>query len=77
MTPALKSLDYFTPLKLEKVNLGKPQKKVLLLIAGPLRGGRGKGPAIKEKITFLKTFKKDLLPFKNKYFTLTYRNMDI
>ena len=27
--------------------LGKPQKKILLLMAGPLRGG-GKGPAILE-----------------------------
>ena len=33
--------------------LGKPQKKILLLMAGPLRGGRRvKGWAIKEKITF-------------------------
>ena len=56
MTPALKSLDYFTPLKLEKVNLGKPQKKVLLLIAGPLRGGGVKGRVIKEKIAFFGTF---------------------
>ena len=58
MTPALKSLDYFTPLKLEKVNLGKPQKKVLLLIAGPLRGGGGggKGRGIKEKKAFFGTF---------------------
>ena len=33
------------------VRLGKPQKKVLLLMAGPLRGG-GKGWAIIEKKTF-------------------------
>ena len=37
--------------------LGKPQKKVHPLVAGPLRGGGGgKGRAIKEKRTFLKTF---------------------
>ena len=37
--------------------LGKPQKKVLFLMAGPLRGrGGGEGPAIKEKIAFLKKF---------------------
>ena len=29
--------------------LGKPQKKILLLMAGPLRGGGVKGQAIKEK----------------------------
>ena len=40
-------------------------------MAGPLRGGGGKGRAIKEKITFFKTFFFILLPFKNKnYFTL-------
>ena len=39
-------------------------------MAGPSRGG-GKGRAIKEKITFFKTFFFILLPFKNKnYFTL-------
>ena len=37
-------------------------------MAGPLRGGRGKGPAIKEKLFFLLRI---LLPFTNKhYFTL-------
>ena len=42
-------------------------KKVLLLMAGPLKkGGGGKGPAIKEKITFLKIS----LPFKNKIILL-------
>ena len=42
-------------------------------MAGPLRGegGGGKGPAIKDQITFFGTFKKVLVPFKNKkYFTL-------
>ena len=40
-------------------------------MAGPLRGGGGKGPAIKEKRTFIGTFFKNLLPIKNKnYFTL-------
>ena len=43
--------------------LGKPQKKVPPLMARPLRGGGGKGRALKEKGTFF------LLPFKN-YFTL-------
>ena len=33
-------------------------------MAGPLRGGGGKGPAIKEKITFLEI----LLPLKLKLF---------
>ena len=43
------------------VILGKPQKKVILLMAGPLRGGGGcKGPAIKEKITFFGTLKKNI-----------------
>ena len=37
--------------------LGKLQKKVLLLMARPLRGGGSKGPAIKEKRTFLELFK--------------------
>ena len=37
--------------------LGKPQKKVFLLMAGPLRGrGRVKGRTIKEKRTFFRTF---------------------
>ena len=45
-------------------------KKVLLLMAGPLRGGRGKGPANKKKNLFFTFFKKNL-PFKNKnYLTL-------
>ena len=35
-------------------------------MAGPLRGGGGKGPAIKEKRTFFWNFLKILLPFKNK-----------
>ena len=41
-------------------------------MARPLRGGgRGKGRAIKEKITFFETFFFILLPFRNKsYFTL-------
>ena len=40
-------------------------------MAGPLRGGGGKGWATKEKRTFLKLFFFILLPFKNKnYFTL-------
>ena len=39
-----------------KFQLGKPQKKVLLLMAGPLRGGEVKGRAIKEKKTFFPTF---------------------
>ena len=40
-------------------------------MAGPLRGGGGKGRAIKEKITFVETFFFILLPFKNiNYFTL-------
>ena len=30
-------------------SLGKPQKKVIFLMAGPLRGGRGEGRANKEK----------------------------
>ena len=29
------------------------QKKVLILMAGPLRGGGGKGPTVKEKKLFL------------------------
>ena len=40
-------------------------------MAGPLRGGGGKGWANKEKRTFFETFFFILLPFKNKnYFTL-------
>ena len=53
--------------------LGKPQKKNPPLMARPLRGGGGEGglKAIKEKITFFKTFFFISLPFKNKiYFTL-------
>ena len=39
-------------------------------MARPLRGGGGKGRAIKEKRTFFETFIFILLPFKNKnYFT--------
>ena len=57
------SLNYLARL-LYKVNnikrengSGKPQKKVLLLMARPLREGGGvKGWAIKEKITFFLTF---------------------
>ena len=46
-------------------------KKVLLLMAGPLRGGGdGKKPAIKKKITFFLLFKKILMPFKNKIILL-------
>ena len=53
-----------------KTALGKPEKKVLLLMAGPLRGGGGKGPAIKGKKLFLELLK-IVLPLKNKnYFTL-------
>ena len=37
--------------------LGKPQKKIPPVMAGPLkRGGGVKGRAIKEKITFFETF---------------------
>ena len=40
-----------------KINVkGKPQKKVLLLMAGLLRGWGGKGRAIKEKITFFNVY---------------------
>ena len=40
---------------IHRESLGKLQKKVLLLMAGPLRLGEGgKGRVIKEKITFLK-----------------------
>ena len=39
--------------------LGKPQKKVHPLVAGPLRGGKGR--AFKEKITFLKLKQVELL----------------
>ena len=39
-------------------------------MAGPFRGDGGKGPAIKEKITFFLTFFLILLPFKKNYFTL-------
>ena len=48
-------------------------------MAVPLRGGGGKGPAIKEKITFLGTFCLILLPFRNKnYFTLSkYGNITL
>ena len=35
---------------------GKPQKKVLLLMAGTLRGGGVKGQAITEKNNFFGTF---------------------
>ena len=50
--------------------LRETQKKVHPLVAGPLRGGGGKGRAIKEKINFFKFFF-NLLPFKNgNYFTL-------
>ena len=38
------------------ISLGNPQKKIPPLMAGPLRGGGGKGRAIKEKITFFETF---------------------
>ena len=31
-------------IKRKWISLGKPQKKVLLLMSGPLRGGGGKGP---------------------------------
>ena len=34
-------------------------------MARPLRGGGGKGRAIKEKITFFETFFFIMLPFKN------------
>ena len=37
-------------------SLGKPQKEVLLLITGPLRGGGVKVRAIKEKQNFWKPF---------------------
>ena len=37
-------------------------------MAGPIRGGGGKGLAIKEKITFFGTFFLILLPFKIKIF---------
>ena len=48
--------------------LGKPQKKTPLM-ARPLRGGGGKGRAIKEKITFWNFL--FYFVFKNKnYFTL-------
>ena len=47
-------------------------KKVIFLMAGPLRGGGGKWPAIKAKITFLKTFFKILLPFKEKTFVFFF-----
>ena len=33
-------------------SLGKPRKKVLLIMAGPLRAGGGEVPAIKEKKIF-------------------------
>ena len=49
-------------MKYQVTDLGKPQKKVLLLMAGPLKGGWG---VIKEKITFFGTFFLILLPFKN------------
>ena len=49
------SLNHFPPSKLKRrliqkdvfllVHLGKP-KKVLVLMAGPLRGGGGKGPGL-------------------------------
>ena len=44
------------------------KKKVHPLVAEPLRGGGGKGRAIKEKRSFFKTFFFNLLPFKNKNF---------
>ena len=37
-------------------SLGKPRKKVIFLMAGSLRGGGGKGPAITKKITFHELF---------------------
>ena len=48
------------------------RKKNLLLMAGTLRGGGGKGPVIKEKITFWGFFFLSFLPFKNKH----YFNLD-
>ena len=42
--------------------LGKPQ---VIFIMAIKRGGRGKGPTIKEKKTYFGTFKKILLPLKN------------
>ena len=47
-----------TKMDITRPPLGKPQKKDLLLMAGPLivRGRELKGRAIKEKITFLGTF---------------------
>ena len=54
-------------------SLGKPQKKNSSTNGRAIKrgGGGGKGRAIKEKITFLKLFFYNLLPFINKtYFTL-------
>ena len=55
-------------------------KKVLLLMAGPLRGGGGvKGRQLRKKELFKKLNFFFILPFKNKnYFTLdSLSNMDI
>ena len=62
-----------------RMSKGSRKKKVPPLMARPLRGGGGKGQAIKEKRTFFETFFFILLPFKNKnyLFQTTYRNMDI
>ena len=46
-----------TPQKLG-IQLGKPQKKVIFLVAGPLRGGGLNGCATKEKRTFFDVRKK-------------------
>ena len=63
---------------IEVVNLcnwGKPQKKVLFLVAGPLRGGGGlNGCATKEKITF---FLKALVAGPGSFYELkNERNID-
>ena len=54
--------------------LGKPQKKVIISMAGPLRGGGVKGRTLKKKDLFW-NFDKILLPFDNlsKYGQLTLK----
>ena len=49
--------------------LGKPQKKVIFLMAGALRGRGGGGWAIKKKNTLFGTFFILLLLENKRYFT--------
>ena len=63
----LKSFDMaqYETVSFDYVCKGSRQKKVHPLVAGPLRGGGGKGRAIKEKKNFFWNFFFILLPFKN------------